>query len=165
MLSNSCAKQLEELSDLLLQLSQQDYSQFSPVFRTSSIGQHVRHILELFECLIAQYDSGEINYDLRKRDLRMERDPVFALEKIRLIQHQIILPDKDLLLYQDQNPETEGINTTYFRELLYNLEHCVHHQALIRLACHAIPGILISEYFGVAKSTLTYNSRGTVNYK
>lgn len=159
MLSNSCSDQFEELNDLLLQLSPNDYSQFSPVFRTSSIGQHVRHILELFECLINQYAAGTINYDKRKRDLKLENDPAFALEKIREIQSNINLPDKDLVLFQDQNPETEGIKTTYFRELLYNLEHCVHHQALIRLACNVIPGILISECFGIAKSTLTFNSR------
>lgn len=159
MLSNSCSDQLQELSELLLQLPPLEYRLISPVFRTSSIGQHVRHILELFECLVSQYESGEINYDLRKRDLSLESDPVFAMKKIRILQHQIILPDKDLILFQDQNPETEGIRTTYFRELLYNLEHCVHHQALIRLACLAIPNVSIPENFGVAKSTIHYNSR------
>lgn len=164
MLSNSCSAQLEELSELIHQLPLGLYSELSPVFRTASIGQHVRHILELFECLISQYDSGEINYDLRKRDLKLENDPVFALEKIREIQSKINLPDKDLLLFPDQNPKTEGIQTTYFRELLYNLEHCVHHQALIRLACHAIPGIFISENFGVAKSTQNYQNQLASNH-
>ncbi|MFN3999983.1 DinB family protein [Algoriphagus sp.] len=159
MLSNSCSDQLEELSELLIQLSPLDYYQISSVFRTSSIGQHVRHILELFECLLTQYESGKINYDTRKRDLRLEKDPVFALEKIREIQSKINLSDKDLILFQDQNRESEGIKTTYFRELLYNLEHCVHHQALIRLACIAIPEVSIPENFGVAKSTIHYTSQ------
>lgn len=159
MLSNSCSDQLEELSDLLLQLSSIDYYQISSVFRTSSIGQHVRHILELFECLLSQYESGKINYDSRKRDLKLENNPAFALEKIREIQTKINLPDKDLILSHEQTPESPLIKTTYFRELLYNLEHCVHHQALIRLACLAIPGISIPDNFGVAKSTIHYTSQ------
>jgi hypothetical protein len=157
MLSDSCSIQLEQLSVLIRQLSPEDYASVSPVFRTASIGQHVRHILELFECMIDQYESNTINYDLRKRDIKIETERSFAIQKIRTLQSNINLPDKDLVLFQDQIHETTGIKTTYFRELLYNLEHCVHHQALIRLACLGIPGIIIPENFGIAKSTITYN--------
>jgi len=159
MLSDACSQQLEELTELILQLSPEEYSVISSVFRNSSIGQHVRHILEFFECLVAQYDSGEIDYDLRKRDLRLEMEPAFALEKIRELQSKTHLPDRELRIIHGQFPDALAIKTTFYRELLYNLEHCVHHQALIRLACLAIPGIRIPENFGVAKSTLTFNSK------
>lgn len=158
MLSDSCSRQLEELTSLLGQLSPLDYASISPVFRNSSIGQHVRHILELFDCLLNQYESGEINYDLRKRNLNLETNPSFALEKIREIQSGISLPDRELLLFPDQNPESLPVKTTYFRELLYNLEHCVHHQALIRVACYELPYLTLPESFGVANSTLKYHS-------
>lgn len=158
MLSNSCAEQLEELKGLLLQLQPADYFSVSPVFRKSSIGQHVRHILELFDCLISQYDFGCINYDLRKRDLQLESDPGSALGKIMELQSRIPLSDKELILFPDQNPKTEGIKTTYYRELLYNLEHCVHHQALIRLACFSLPYVSLPESFGVANSTIRHQA-------
>ncbi|HSF56039.1 MAG TPA: DinB family protein [Algoriphagus sp.] len=159
MLSDACSQQLEELTELLLQLSPEDYSGISPVFKSSSIGQHVRHILEFFECLVTQYDQGEINYDLRKRDLRLEMEPAFALEKIRELQSKTHLPDKDLQIPHNQFPNAQSIKSTFYRELLYNLEHCVHHQALIRLACLALPHIIIPENFGIANSTLTFNSK------
>lgn len=157
MLSDSCSQQLEELTALLLQLSPTDYSSVSPIFRNSSIGQHVRHILELFDCLLTQYESGEINYDLRKRDLRLENDLAFVFEKIREIQVNINHSDKSLLLFQGKNQECQPVNTTYFRELLYNLEHCVHHQALIRLACFDLPYVFLPETFGVASSTIKHH--------
>ncbi|MBS4040934.1 MAG: DinB family protein [Flavobacteriales bacterium] len=163
MLSDACSQQLEELAELLLQLSPEDYSGISPVFKSSSIGQHVRHILEFFECLISQYDQGEINYDLRRRDLRLEADPYFALEKIRELQTINHIPDKELSILQDHFPNSQPVKTSFYRELLYNLEHCVHHQALIRLACLSIPQVRISENFGVARSTLTFISKKAEN--
>ncbi|WP_157963210.1 DinB family protein [Algoriphagus litoralis] len=159
MLAKACALQLQELSDLLDQLPPERYSSISPVFRTASVGQHVRHIIELFECLIHQYESGQINYDLRTRDPKLENDLAFALDKIRQVQSNISLPDRDLTLFQDQSLGNQGIKTTFFRELLYNLEHCVHHQALIRLACQVMPEVIIPVNFGVAKSTQTYHSQ------
>lgn len=157
MLSDSCFQQLEELTALLLQLSPTDYSSVSPVFRNSSIGQHVRHILELFDCLLYQYESGEINYDLRKRDLRLENDLAFVFEKVLEIQSKINISDKELFLLQGKTSEYQPVKTTYFRELLYNLEHCVHHQALIRLACFDLPYVFLPENFGVANSTIKHH--------
>lgn len=158
MLSDSCSGQLEELKELLLQLQASDYRSISPVFRKSSIGQHVRHILELFDCLVCQSESGVINYDLRERNLQLESDPAAALAKITELQSRISISDRELILFPDQNPNTEGIKTTYNRELLYNLEHCVHHQALIRLACFNLSYVSLPESFGVANSTIRYQA-------
>ncbi len=46
MLSKNCHDQLDELIDLLHQIKPRNYREISPVFRSASIGQHVRHILE-----------------------------------------------------------------------------------------------------------------------
>lgn len=159
MLSETCARQLDELRDFLPQLSPDQYAEVSPYFGNASIGQHVRHILELFECLLDQYPSGQINYDLRKRDLSLELDPNLAEKKIKVLQIRFFGRDKNLLLFQGQNSACKAIKTTYYRELLYNLEHCVHHQAMIRVACMALPSVFLPETFGVAKSTQEYRAR------
>ena len=39
---------------------------------------HTRHIIEFYQCLIEQASEGQINYDSRKRDVRIESDPAFA---------------------------------------------------------------------------------------
>jgi hypothetical protein len=36
-------------------------------------------------------------------------------------------------LQQIINDKEICIDSNYFRELLYNLEHCIHHQALIKV--------------------------------
>lgn len=48
------------------------------------------------------------------------------------------------------------IETNYFREVLYNLEHCIHHQALIKVALLNFNYIQISETFGIAPSTIEF---------
>ena len=73
MLIPSIQNTLNELSDLLSQLSNEDYT--APCFGLSNatIGEHTRHIIEMFQCVENQYEVGVINYDDRKRDYRISR--------------------------------------------------------------------------------------------
>lgn len=156
MLAKLNSEVLGELSDFLIQLKPEDYRVFSPVLKTSSIGQHVRHILELYDCVISQYESGIICYDDRKREKIIEMDISFALAKIKEIQSVIVLPDKELLLKIAVGSDFQTITSSYYRELCYNLEHCIHHQALIKIACNPLDYISLPASFGVAKSTIDY---------
>jgi len=147
---------LKELSIFLGQLRPNDFADFSPVLHTSSIGQHVRHILEMYDCLISQYESGIVCYDNRSRDKSLETDISLALDKIKEIQSTIDFPDKELSLKMVVGSDFEFIRTSYNRELCYNLEHCIHHQALIKIACNPLDYISLPASFGVAKSTIDY---------
>src|SRR5690606_55641 len=142
---------LEELSDFLNQLKLEDFVEFSPVLKTSSIGQHIRHILELYECLLSQYESGIVCYDDRKRDKVLETDVDQAISKIKEIQSSIQFTDKEMLLKMFSGVDSETIRSSYFRELWYNLEHCIHHQALIKIACNSLAYISLPASFGVAR--------------
>jgi hypothetical protein len=51
------------------------------------------------------------------------------------------------------------IQSNYYRELLYNLEHCIHHQALIKVAVLQLENISVNENFGVARSTIEYRKQ------
>ena len=56
-------------------------------------------------------------------------------------------------VYNKQETELE---TSYYRELVFNIEHCIHHQAIIKIALLTMGKNQIDESFGVAKSTLIY---------
>ena len=159
MLISSIHKALHELSDLVSQLSHDDYTNPCRELSNATIGEHTRHIIELFQCLENQYDSGVINYDLRKRDYAIQTDTDAAREAIDTIINHVDQPNKNLELQQSIEGEDICISTNYYRELVYNLEHCIHHQALIKVALLQLEHINIDDNFGVARSTIEYRKQ------
>ena len=159
MLIASINKTLNELLDLLSQISDSDYSCPCRDLSNATIGEHTRHIIEMFQCLENQYENGIVNYDIRKRDYLIQTNTDFARECILQILNQIEKPNKSLQLQQIVDGSTLLIDSNYNRELLYNLEHCIHHQALIKVAIIQSVTIKIDENFGVARSTIEYRKQ------
>lgn len=153
MLFNDIQTTLGQLSNLLLQLDEPTYIKAHPHLGIASIGEHSRHIIEMFSCLQNKYENGYINYDERKRNRVIETSIQEALNQINHIMEQLDKPNKTLVLLQADGSQIES---NYYRELLYNLEHCIHHQALIKVALYGATEITISSHFGVAPSTIAY---------
>ena len=59
-------------------------------------------------------------------------------------------------LYNDDSNELTRFHTNYYREVAYNLEHTIHHMALIKVGICEFTDILVPEGFGVAASTIKY---------
>ena len=154
---NKSVEALNSLADALQQLPEQNsYSSPCEALSNATIGQHTRHIIELYQCLIGGYADGKINYDDRKRNPLYENDIPAAIEVIREIQKNLKQPDKEVNIFCGTNDNSVCIESNYYREVLYNLEHCIHHQALIKVALLSIKNINIADGFGVAPSTLQY---------
>ncbi|MGB3619629.1 MAG: DinB family protein [Catalinimonas sp.] len=148
----------QQLEDLLLALTTEEYRRPLPLLSGSSIGQHVRHVLEFYQCVERGAAAGRVNYDARARDLTLEEQPRRAVEAIHhLTRHLGCLRDEYAFVL------TGGfevpVPTTAARELLYCLEHAVHHLAIIRIGVrHYFPHVRLDESFGVAASTLRYRA-------
>ena len=125
----------------------------------ATIGQHTRHIIELYQCLLEGYGSGKVYYDNRKRNPVYENDIAAAIAEVKAILQKLPQPDKQLLICSVAGDESVNIESNYFREVLYNLEHCIHHQALIKVALLTIEDIPVDNGFGVAYSTLQYRQQ------
>jgi hypothetical protein len=128
----------------------------------ATIGQHVRHIIELFQCLEAGYKTGIVNYEKRKRDVAIETNSIMAIELMQKLYDDIKMPDKPMQLianYDEHSDEQIIIQTNYFRELVYNLEHAVHHMALIRVGLSVVGVHEVPHDFGVATSTIKYKNK------
>lgn len=148
-----------QLTESMQQLSQEQYQHPSKVLFNATIGQHVRHVIELFICLNNSYETGTVNYESRKRDPRIETDKSFACDLLEMISNNLDKPDKNLLLeaaYDEQSDNTVTVTTNYYREIIYNLEHTVHHMALIRVGINEVSAVDVSEGFGIASSTIKY---------
>jgi uncharacterized damage-inducible protein DinB len=147
-----------QIESALQLICSQQYAYKNPLMSNATIGQHVRHIIELYQEMLQGYRSGEVNYEKRQRNFLIETDIAFAAMQMNAINTMLNKADKQLLLttgYETDNANTT-IVTTYARELVYNIEHTIHHMALIRIAFKSAFNIDLNNEFGVAPSTLKY---------
>ncbi|HRC33210.1 MAG TPA: hypothetical protein PK736_07175 [Bacteroidia bacterium] len=153
-------KYLTDLANVLHQIKDNDYCRPIAVFDNGSVGKHVRHILEFYKCLIiANKNNDVICYDNRERNLLIEENVRFAIDNITEIIDDIssIEQNKRMLLKSVYNDAEINTETTLLRELTYNIEHTVHHLALIRIGIVAeCSYIKIDKTFGYADSTVQY---------
>lgn len=159
MLLQSINLSLEELKELLQQITNTEYCFPCTELSGSTIGEHTRHIIEMFQCLTFQYESGIVNYDKRQRNILIQTNIITAVQALETIKISIDKINKEIILQQIIDGEEIRINSNYHRELLYNFEHCIHHQALIKVALLKCKKITVSENFGIARSTIEYRKQ------
>lgn len=153
---------LIQLRDMLLIINTDNYNHETDILSGSSIGQHIRHILEFYILLISGSFSGTIGYDKRQRDVRIEEDPEFAIKTIDSLLSGIDTLDENLAVHFEGDFTADGsskntILSSVGRELAYCIEHSIHHQALIKAGLISL-GLndITDEHFGVAYSTIRY---------
>ena len=151
---------LLQLQDLLKKLNDSIYSQPIEELYNTSIGQHTRHTLEFYICLIQQSGTGEVvNYGKRKRNNLLETSVEQAIDQINVICKNIDSLD------HSKNMAFEGtikggsfcLPSSVERELIHNFEHTIHHMAIIKIALNILKiNISLDPSFGVADSTLKH---------
>nr|MBA3901700.1 hypothetical protein [Bacteroidota bacterium] len=133
---NYSQNNLQEIKLLLKSLTDEQYQFKSNLLSGASIGQHTRHILEFYLCLLKGRHNRLVNYDKRERNLELENSPKFAIYTIDKICNNIgdYHSCCELVLegnFSNSEHSLVSIKSSWMRELAYNLEHSIHHQALI----------------------------------
>ena len=160
-LSQAANNILKQLADAVEQIAEEDFRKPSHSLN-ATIGQHLRHTLEFFICLEQGYGQGIVNYDKRIHNKAMENDKFITLHTIHQIQEFINANQNDKALklevgYLPDSNTFETINTNYQRELVYNIEHAVHHMAIMKIGIREVANyITLPSDFGIAVSTLRY---------
>ncbi len=153
---------LDQLIQVSQQLEDQAFRKPLKVLSNNTIGKHIRHIIEFYDLMILGIGSGEVNYDKRTHDRVIEENRLMAIEKMNSLKLEIekITSDSALKLkanYSLDKDEPFEIVTSYFRELQYNIEHAIHHMAIIKIAIISeFASVNIPEGFGIAYSTIKY---------
>lgn len=160
-LHHACTQILSQLITLVEQIDINDFTRPVESLSQSTIGQHVRHTLEFFMCFQHGYESGVINYDRRAHDKLIESDKFMALAAIGDIMKFVnSLQERPLKLevgYDLESDDFVTIETTSIRELVYNIEHAVHHMAIMKIGVREIASYIdLSRDFGIAASTIRY---------
>ncbi|MGQ0827350.1 MAG: hypothetical protein ACT4ON_03030 [Bacteroidota bacterium] len=159
MLKESAILQLFNLKSILNQIKEEDYKLSLKTLKGASIGKHVRHIVEFYECLLFNSSDNIVNYDDRKRNILLEENVKYTLDYITEIIDTLekIETNKRILLVSNYQGQNISMESSLYREITYNIEHTVHHLAIINITIPIHFGyIYLSENFGYADSTIQY---------
>ncbi|MGQ8366151.1 DinB family protein [Glaciecola sp. 1036] len=157
---------VQQAIDLLDGIAVKDYqSAIQPHF-PSSIGAHMRHIIDHFLALKAGFVSRHVDYNKRHRKNQTEQFPLAAIESLESVLHWL-----DSLTEQDRqqvisvtceidisHTKSGHCQSTLERELIFVTSHAIHHFALIRIMCEMLHKKL-PEFFGYAPATITHINR------
>ena len=147
---------LDQAVALLKQLSQRQFIESYPPAE-GTIGAHLRHVIEFYQCFIKQWSAGEVRYDKRPRSQEVEKDRASALAAVRDIQRDLLLVPQNLeLRIAHFDGDHSSSDTT--RELSYLADHATHHYALIQLVAK-LGDLRLEDSFGYAPSTLANKAK------
>ena len=161
-LKNATNRVLLQLQDVIHQMSDNEFVQEVDVFNGATIGQHIRHTLEFFICLKKSDGLGLVNYDKRDHDKDIESNRQLSLIEIDKINSYVQGLDADQKLRLEVNYDLEKeqsycIDTNVYRELAYNIEHAIHHMAIMKIGLKQLfPHIGLPADFGIASSTVRH---------
>jgi uncharacterized damage-inducible protein DinB len=163
-LIDSNIKTLNSAYNLLNNLPADRFAHIQRPYFESSLGKHLRHILDHYSCFRRGYADGFIDYDQRLRETQVEVDKDYALSVLQ----QIIAFLSELkplananeslqvLMCNDENiPDGKVTQSSLGREMQFLQSHSVHHFALMA-AMLRISGQFVDENFGVAPSTIVH---------
>ncbi len=152
---------LQQGIELLEKHQNSSYANSNPSTFGSSIGAHMRHVLDHYGSFLNGVSEGVIDYDDRVRDTLVESNVMAAISRIREIigglrdlEEMADLP-VGVMVSASAKDEEEKSNSSFGRELQFLVSHTVHHYALIAIASR-MQGVMPKSTFGVAPSTLKY---------
>lgn len=159
-------KNLERGIKLLSNISDEQYANktIPPYF--SSIGCHMRHILDLFSCVLNGYKNGEIDLTKRERNEIVEIKTENGIEYFNSIIHQIKqLSENDLtsqiLVIDDLGLGKVDATYTLGAILMQAQSHAIHHYASIGYSIHQLGIELPDADFGYNPTTPNKNLRAS----
>ena len=153
---------IEQGIELLMRLEHSVYTVTESQCSTSTIGEHMRHNIDHYNCFIEGYKNGRIDYDARRRSTAIEGDSQLAIKELVVINQQLALVEGNELnrtvlvkLSSAAKSEPEYSHSSVHRELQFLLSHTVHHYAIISALC-LLKGVAVAPSFGIAPSTLKF---------
>lgn len=150
---------LQQGATLLALLGAERFAQRVPLCFNSSVGGHLRHVIDHYEAFLAGVAGGALDYEGRARDPLLERDLEVAQGRLESVGRRL----SELAVERDDAPlavlaETSSgiaVRSSAVRELEFLLSHTVHHYALIAVIARSL-GCEPAPDFGVAPSTLRH---------
>lgn len=163
--ASALTRSLTALVELLERMSDVTYCWKPEGGVSGSIGAHVRHVLDHVNVLVERPRPQVVSYDYRVRDTRVEQSRLAGIAALRLAIDRV--PDLTSL-HRDEMLTLEvmvehgrppvAVTTTLARELVFALQHTIHHQAIVAILLQQV-GVTAPARFGYAPATPTHEDR------
>ena len=149
---------LEKGVHLLNTISEEQYKNSTVQPYNSSIGTHIRHVMDMFDCVFDGLESGEIDLTARKRNKDAEEILSIGKEYIRTTISKILaLESKQLkrLVYVTDDLGSGKIRAEYTLSaiLIQAHSHAIHHYASIGYIINQLGIELPDDTFGFNPTT------------
>jgi uncharacterized damage-inducible protein DinB len=157
---DALARLLDEMAEVVAQLTHGEYAWAGLRDVSGSIGGHVRHCLDHVRALERAVDSGLADYDGRVRQTQIERDREVAVLALTAAARRMTLLDDETLdravvvraQLEHAGPIVESASTIG-RELAFVVNHTIHHAASIALLARVQGHTPRAGRFGLAPTT------------
>ncbi len=162
LLSNSLIEVLEQVKQLINSCNDKTYTA-SSLYTTSSIGQHVRHIIDHIIVFKSGISDGYIDYNIRSRGGLIETSLTQANEQLEKLidwlantnlKSESIQVISEVSVNQQKNIQVES---NIEREVVYLINHTIHHIAYASLVAKQLD-INVEQQLGLAPATVSYVS-------
>jgi uncharacterized damage-inducible protein DinB len=158
-LRNASLEALQQVLDMVdiagADYSRQTFADLQP------IGTHVRHIIDHYWAFQQGLVSGSIDYNRRHRDTSLETDRQQATEALQMIYQWLQkqdLANRPIIVVCEisvSQKESASIESCVDRELVYLLNHTLHHIAYANLLAKSL-GLKTPRHLGVAPATASF---------
>jgi len=153
-------KNLDRGIQLLSQITDEQYSNTSIAPYYSSIGSHVRHILDVFDCIFEGLPFENINLIARKRNIMVEKFTINGInyfEEIKLKLNQLGTENLNIIVKvtDDLGLGKVTANYTLVAILIQAHSHAIHHFASVGYIISQLGINLPDDDFGLNPTTPT----------
>lgn len=156
------ASLLRQLAELVTSLTDAQYVQKPVGVVESSIGGHLRHVLDHVRSALDSASASEFTYDVRSRGTVIETSRPEALAEIdglvaRLgsLGHNVVDRPLTLSVLMTSDGAPVRVTSSVGRELAFAMQHTVHHNALIAAMLKTL-GVPMPNRFGYAPATVQH---------
>lgn len=150
--------------DISNQLSDTHYSSIDHGISAASVGAHLRHVMDHFDCFLDGLALGKIDYSNRQRDMGSEQNRLLMIQRISHMSERLMTISYDantpIQVRSGISEPACFVQSSIDREIDFLISHSIHHFAMIKMILERFDYVLPAE-FGVAPSTLEYNRQKT----
>lgn len=152
----STLKTLQKSNSLLSFVNNEQLSDNSVSPYYSSIGSHIRHILDFYDCIL-NIENNSVNLTNRKRDETVENITDSAINYLESIKERIkSLPfelEKEIIVIDDLGIGKIEIKYTLASLFAQANSHTIHHYAIINYILNGLNLKFDDEQFGFNPTT------------